>query len=187
MIVAKQSRAHIKLKRKIADTFGSNSPKTERIGDPDLAIEIFIAEAHAAILSFDAHKVSGVPVPPVTMALLRKIVRYTEHWQRRLERSKPPIRLEQLASLRVAAKKAVELYARPRGKTQNARRHALVADLYDAYTTAWPSRPRGFQPVANAVLKEAALEPLGKHDLSALRKQIKTFTKPANRKKSPDK
>ena len=175
LVAASAVRDRADLKRRIAIIFGRGMPKEMSTEDLDAAVGEFIDEAQKAIAVFVALKPTGRPMPSVTIALLRKIVRSTERWHRQLTHSRPPISLPQLTALRLAADRKAKVYARRRGKSADSVRFGLIGDLFDAYTTACPWGRRGFQPAANVMLASAGLTSITKHELAKLQAQIAEF------------
>lgn len=172
---ARAIRDRASLQRKVGMTFGRGAPKDMTRAVLDNAVGEFIDEAERAVSNFIALKPIGKPLPAATIALLRKISLNAERWQRQLERSRPPISLPLLTALRIDASRKVSLYTRRRGKSGDSARHGLVSDLYDAYTTACPWGRRGFQPAANAVMTNAGLPIITKHEMAKLQAQMAEF------------
>jgi hypothetical protein len=162
-----EARARAILRRKVA----AKLPKT--LDPSEQSIDEFIREAQLAISTYVQLRPMGKALPQSLIDLLRKINRTTERWHRQLSRS--PIRLPEIEALRRASDRKARLYARPRGRAVDSRRHGLIDDLRLAYAAACPNNHRGFQPVANVMLTNAMLPVITKHELANFQKQIAKF------------
>ena len=141
------------------------------------ARDAFLMNAAEAIAIYRASKSTGPRLPRAAINLFTRIEKTATRWEAEL--SKWSVKLPELRQLRRAAERRAATHQRSRGQSSDPWRASLISDLHDAYVTARGGDPtvRGFQRVANSVLRAAGLPPVSKHDLSQVQAQRKPFEK----------
>jgi|HubBroStandDraft_1064217.scaffolds.fasta_scaffold38043_3 hypothetical protein len=137
----------------------------------------FLKAAAKEIQAYQSLQTTGAPLPTEAIRVFTAIARTTKRWEAEL--AKWYVKLPDLRRLCSAALRKKAIYQRSRGRSADPLRASLILDLHEAYVTARGGDPtvRGFQAVANAVLRAANLPPVSKHDLAGIQAQVRPFTK----------